>query len=424
MKADVLVGCQWGDEGKAKVVDYLSHKYDIVLRYQGGGNAGHTVYRNGEKFVFHHIPSGLLYDTVKVVLGSGMVIELSSLLSEIELLEKKGIDVKNKLSISKRAFVVLDYHIHLDKVRESHDPRKIGTTLKGIGPAYADKIQRIGIRVGYLKDKSILRREITRGLAEKQTLFKEHYKKDFTTKVEELVEKASEQGALLAPYLEDTVYSLHHALRANQRILLEGAQGAALDIDFGTYPYVTSSSSTSGGACVGSGIPPRSIGDIIGIFKAYVTRVGEGSLPTELAKEEVEELRQKGKEFGATTGRPRNCGWLDLVQAKQALIVNGLSKIVLTKLDVLSGFKTLKVAVAYNLDGEITKQFPILNDDLEKVKPVYKEFEGFSENIKGLTKYDGLPKQAKEYIEFLETELGMPIAYISTGPNRNEMIAR
>ncbi|XP_060085293.1 adenylosuccinate synthetase-like [Ylistrum balloti] len=422
MKCDILVGGQWGDEGKAKIIDFLSNKYHIVCRFQGGSNAGHTVFKNGVKYVFHLLPSSVLHPQTTAVLSHGMVIYLPQLVKEIQTLEKEGISFEGRLFISDKAFLVMDYHLEIDKVKEQKE-NKVGTTCKGIGPAYTDKYDRKGIRVGDLFDEGEVLNKIKSCLDEQKNLLKNYYQHDYLVTAEEILEKTLKDFKIIQPYVIDTTYYLNHAI-SQKNILLEGAQGAGLDIDFGTYPFVTSSSPTSGGAATGTGIAVNHFQKIYGVFKAYVTRVGKGSLPTILSNEENIQLRDKGKEFGATTGRQRSCGWFDGVQAKYSLMINGVTDLVITKLDVFTGYKKIKFCTHYIVDGFKTDMFPPSNQKLKKAEPVYIEFEGWEDQVYQVQTFDELHPNAQKFINYFEEYLGLRISIISTGPEKQDTIVR
>lgn len=422
MKADILVGGQWGDEGKAKIIDFLSSEYDIICRYQGGSNAGHTVVYQNQKYIFHLLPSGLLNPNITAVLGHGMVIYLPQLINEINELERKGIEVLNRIKISDRAFLVTDYHLEMDRVKEKND-LKIGTTIRGIGPAYTDKYAREGIRVIDLFYPAELLKKITKSLEAKTCFMKHYYQHDYMAKAQEIVDKLLTDFNKIKSCVDNTAYYLNEASKAKKHILLEGAQGAGLDIDFGSYPYVTSSSPTSGGGATGSGIAVNNFEHIIGIFKTYITRVGEGAMPTMLSGDAEELLREKGGEFGATTGRSRGCGWFDGVQAKYSVMINGVSKLALTKLDVLAGLKTVKFCTHYTIPGKgTTDRFPSAIQDLSQATPVYKEFPGWEDGVYGVKCMKDLHPNALAFIRFFEEYLTTPVKFISTGPERESTI--
>ncbi len=421
---DTVLGGQWGDEGKAKMVDYLSCNYDIIVRYQGGANAGHTIVWNDQKFILHHLPSGVFTPKTKCLLGQGMVINLETLCQEIEAISGgkplTNKEVKEKIFISQNAFLVLDYHIEVDKAIEEKKKNKIGTTIKGIGPAYNDKVARIGIRLQDLFFPRLFKEKVTSAIEKNRNLL--NTKKYDASEIAGLVEKNLFYFKKIKDQVIDTTYYLQE--QKNKKILFEGAQGLGLDLDLGTYPYVTSSSPSSGGASPGTGVPPNKLKEVVGIFKAYITRVGAGPLPTKLAAKELKTLRELGDEFGATTGRPRDCGWFDLVQARYSIMVNGITKLAITKLDILDKLEKFKVAVAYEYKGEKTKRFPIHPEILKRVKPIYREFKVWKKPTYKVSTFAGLPPEAKRFIAFLEKELDCPVAYISTGPGRNDTIVR
>lgn len=428
MSCDIVLGGQWGDEGKAKMIDYFSSNYDIICRFQGGANAGHTVVANGKKYVFHLIPSGILYPNTVCVLGNGVVIDLEELHKEIEILAENGISVTGRLKISSLAFVVLPVHRALDKAKEAKNGGKIGTTHRGIGPAYIDKYDRIGIRISDLSNEKILLDKVKDSLDSKLFLLKNYYNCDYNETAETIVEWALKYYNLLKQFVDHTPYFLNESHAEGKNILLEGAQGTGLDINFGSYPYVTSSSPTSGGASTGSGIGVTKFNDVIGVFKAYITRVGGGALPTSLEGGleggEQELMRKLGHEFGATTGRPRTCGWFDGVQAKYACLVNGLTKISLTKIDVLDTWKTIRFCTGYNINGKITERFPETIEEFNAAIPVYKDFEGWKSSTFNIVDYSALPDGAKKYLDYLENYIGTPITHVSTGPDRNATMLR
>jgi len=427
MPAIVLLGAQWGDEGKGKATDLLGHRVQYVVRYQGGNNAGHTVViptKNGpEKFALHLLPSGILTPEVVPVIGNGVVIDPAVLLNEIKGLNERGIDT-SKLKISADAHIITSYHVMLDKTIERFlGKSKIGTTGRGIGPAYGDKVSRVGIRVQDLYDESILRKKVEGSLASKnQTLVKVYNRR--AVDVNQIVEELLSYADKLKPYLANTSLLLHEALQRGENVLLEGGQGTLLDVDHGTYPFVTSSNPTAGGAATGSGIGPTKITRVIGIVKAYTTRVGEGPFPTELLDENGERLRQIGGEVGTTTGRPRRCGWYDAVVARYATRVNGLTDFFLTKLDVLSGFKEIPVCVAYEIDGKRYEEMPMTQTQFHHAKPIYEMMPGWDEDISGARKFEDLPQNAQKYVEFLEKISGAPMSAIGVGQHRDATISR
>ncbi|MGB1370037.1 MAG: adenylosuccinate synthase [Flavobacteriaceae bacterium] len=423
MAVDLLLGLQWGDEGKGKIVDVLTKNYDIIARFQGGPNAGHTLVFNGMKHVLHTIPSGIFHDNVKNLVGNGVVIDPVIFKKELDKLSEQDVDFRKTLIISRKAHLILPTHRLLDAASEtSKGKAKIGSTLKGIGPTYMDKTGRNGIRVGDLelsdwKDKY-------RNLANKHQAMIDFYNIELEYDLKELENEFFEAVETLKSleFIDSEEY-LHQAQRDKKSILAEGAQGSLLDIDFGTYPFVTSSNTTAAGACTGLGVAPNSINDVFGIFKAYTTRVGSGPFPTELFDENGETMSRVGHEFGATTGRPRRCGWLDLVALRYACQVNGVTQLMMMKADVLSGFKTLKVCTAYNYKGQEIKHLPY-NIESENVTPIYTDFNGWDEDLTSMDSVDTLPQTLIEYIEFLENELQIPIKIVSVGPDRKQTIFR
>jgi adenylosuccinate synthase len=421
MPAIVLLGAQWGDEGKGKATDLLGDRVDYVVRYQGGNNAGHTVVIGDQKYALHLLPSGILSPNVIPVIGNGVVIDPAVLLTEIKGLNERGIDT-SKLKISTNAHLITPYHRTIDKVSERFlGKSKIGTTGRGIGPAYADKINRIGIRVQDLFDPSILKQKIEAALHDKnQILIKVFNRKGIT--VDEVLDEYLGYAQILKPYVVDTALLLDQALKAGKNVLLEGSQGTLLDVDHGTYPFVTSSNPTAGGASTGSGIGPTKITRVIGILKAYTTRVGSGPFPTELFDADGEALRKIGGEVGVTTGRNRRCGWFDAPIARYAVRVNGLTDFFLTKLDVLTGWEKIPVCVAYEVDGVRVEELPASQTDFHHAKPIYEYLPGWKENISKAKSVDDLPNNAKEYVKFLEKVSGAPISAIGVGPGRDETI--
>jgi adenylosuccinate synthase len=418
MSVTVLVGSQWGDEGKGKIVDILSEKYKIVARYQGGANAGHTVIIGDKKYILHLIPSGILRDDVICVIGNGVVIDPTALLEEIEILEKNGIKVEGRLFISHNAHLIMPYHKLLDQISEGGET-KIGTTGRGIGPCYIDKFARKGIRIVDLLDRTELEKKIRINLKEKNELLKKVYEHEGLD-VDKIVKEYLEFDQTIDKFIKDVPTFLNNAIAKGESVLLEGAQGTMLDIDHGTYPYVTSSSPTSGGASTGSGIPPTKIDSVIGIVKAYTTRVGNGPFPTELLDKDGEKLREVGAEFGATTGRPRRCGWYDAFLVAYSQMVNGITSVAITKLDVLSDFEKIKVCVAYELNGKRIKYFPTSVEQLSSVKPVYEEIDGWNEDITNCTSYEQLPTKTIDYLNFIANHSEIKIDIISVGPKRRQ----
>jgi adenylosuccinate synthase len=421
MPAIVLLGAQWGDEGKGKATDLLGDRVDYVVRYQGGNNAGHTVVIGDQKYALHLLPSGILSPNVIPVIGNGVVIDPAVLLTEIKGLNERGIDT-SKLKISTNAHLITPYHRTIDKVSERFlGKSKIGTTGRGIGPAYADKINRIGIRVQDLFDPSILKQKIEAALHDKnQILIKVFNRKGIT--VDEVLDEYLGYAQILNPYVVDTALLLDQALKSGKNVLLEGSQGTLLDVDHGTYPFVTSSNPTAGGASTGSGIGPTKITRVIGILKAYTTRVGSGPFPTELFDEDGEALRKIGGEVGVTTGRNRRCGWFDAPIARYAVRVNGLTDFFLTKLDVLTGWEKIPVCVAYEVDGVRVEELPASQTDFHHAKPIYEYLPGWKENISKAKSIADLPNNAREYVKFLEKVSGAPISAIGVGPGRDETI--
>jgi len=420
MSVSVLVGSQWGDEGKGKIVDILGERFDIVARYQGGANAGHTIVIEDQQFILHLIPSGILRDGIKCVIGNGVVIDPQALLDEIDFLQKHGFNFNDRLFISHNAHIIMPYHKVIDSINESGD-NKVGSTGRGIGPCYIDKFDRKGIRVVDLLDKVELERKIRRNVAEKNEILKKIYNKE-ELDVEVILKDYLAFGNLIAQYITDVPTFLNNAINDGKSILMEGAQGALLDIDHGTYPFVTSSSPTSGGACSGVGVPPTKISSVFGIVKAYTTRVGLGPFPTELLGEEGDELRKWGAEFGATTGRPRRCGWYDAFLLKYSRMINGIERVAITKLDVLSNLDEIKVCISYELDGKTLEAFPTTVNQLERIKPIYKILPGWKTDISHIRKYEDLPIETKNYLSFISEHSGFEISIISVGPKRSQTI--
>jgi adenylosuccinate synthase len=415
-----VLGAQWGDEGKGKIVDLLTPHFGVVARYQGGHNAGHTVYVNGRKFVLHLIPSGILHDGVLCVIGNGVVVDPQALFSEIDELAALGIEVGDRLLISEKAHLILPYHRELDVLSEARrGERKIGTTSRGIGPAYEDKIGRRGIRVCDLVDTQALADEVRENVHARNQIIKDT-KMDWRVVYEQLLE----QGERMRRWTGDVSLALAEAMRAGKRILVEGAQGTMLDIDHGTYPYVTSSNASIGGACTGLGIPPKAVHGVLGVAKAYTTRVGEGPLPTELRGEMGERLRESGQEYGASTGRPRRCGWYDAVAVRYAVRVNGIDALALTKLDVLDGLERIDICTGYAVRDRTLTEFPADLNTVGPCTPIYESWPGWTTPTKGITRFEQLPAEARRYIARLEEVSGVPMAIISTGSDRGETIVR
>lgn len=422
MPVSVVIGAQWGDEGKGKVVDLLAPEMDVVARYQGGANAGHTIKWGDETFVLHLIPSGIFHDGVTCVIGNGVVIDPAALMEEIEQIEALGYSVEGRLKISHNAHLIMPYHKALDQARERwRDAEAIGTTGRGIGPAYVDKFARSGIRVVDLLDRDGLRKKLKAAIEEKNEILAQVYGSD-RLDVDAIVDEYVEFDHRIDPYVTDTSAFLADALADGKRVLAEGAQGSLLDVDHGTYPYVTSSHPTSGGACTGLGVPPTAVDRIIGIVKAYSTRVGNGPFPTELEDETGERLRAEGHEFGATTGRPRRCGWLDLIALGYTSRLNGFTELAVTKLDVLAGLDELKVCTAYEIDGKRTERFPTDLRTLERATPVYETLPGFDGDLAGVRDVEDLPDAARYYLQFVTDRLGVRISVIGTGPKREETL--
>jgi adenylosuccinate synthase len=421
MPALVLLGAQWGDEGKGKATDLLGDRVDYVVRYQGGNNAGHTVVIGDQKYALHLLPSGILSSNCVPVIGNGVVIDPAVLLEEIKGLNERGIDT-SKLTISLNAHLITPYHRTIDKVTERFlGKAKIGTTGRGIGPAYADKINRIGIRVQDLFDPSILRQKLEAALRDKNQVLVKVFNRN-NINVDDVLAEYLNYAEILRPYVADTALLLNKALEEGKTVLLEGSQGTLLDVDHGTYPYVTSSNPTSGGACTGSGIGPTKIDRVIGILKAYTTRVGSGPFPTELFDEDGEALRRIGGEVGVTTGRNRRCGWFDAPIARYATRVNGLTDFFLTKLDVLTGWEKIPVCVAYEVDGKRVEEVPASQSDFHHAKPIYEYLDGWKEDISNCKKFEDLPINAQMYVQYLEKISGAPMSAIGVGPGRDQTI--
>ena len=422
MPATVVVGTQWGDEGKGKVTDLLAKEMQCVVRYQGGHNAGHTLVVDGESFALQLIPSGVLYPDLTPIIGNGVVVDPLVLLKEMDMLTDRGVDVSN-LKVSANAHLILPYHQMLDVVFERHlGKNKLGTTKRGIGPAYADKASRVGLRMQDLFDESIFRAKLEVVLHEKNPLLAKVYNK-LGYEVEELVETyIGECAPRLEPYMADTVDLVHSALEANGNVLFEGAQATFLDLDHGTYPFVTSSNPTAGGACTGAGVGPRHINRVIGVAKAYLTRVGAGPFPSELFDSVGDHLVDVGHEYGTNTGRRRRTGWIDAVMLRHAVRLNSLSEIALTKLDVLDELETVKICEAYEVNGERVEKLPYHQSDFHEAKPIYSEMPGWQTDLTGCTTRDDLPPRALDYLEALERSIGVPITLIGVGPGRKQIV--
>lgn len=421
MANTVLIGSQWGDEGKGKIIDVLTANADWVVRYQGGNNAGHTVVIGDEKYVLHLTPSGILHEKTKCVIGNGLVVDIVGLMEELQELETRGIKLDNRLFISDRAHLVLQYHKEQDGAKEGNleEGKKIGTTKRGIGPAYSDKADRCGLRMGDILENDFLDQVRTRA-EEKNTILRDMGAEPLD--IDQLIGTVEQAAEYLKPYICDTIPLLHQAVKNNEEILFEGAQGIMLDIDFGTYPFVTSSNTGAGGAPSGAGVPPHAIDRVVGIIKAYTTRVGEGPFPTELTDETGEQIRKVGHEFGATTGRPRRCGWFDAVVAHYAMMVGGINAWALMKLDVLDDLDTIKVCVAYDCDGERLDTVPASIRKLARCKPIYEEFKGWKSPTTEVERWEDLPEQAKKYVQYLEELTGVKVGILSVGPKRSSTL--
>jgi adenylosuccinate synthase len=426
MAVSIVVGTHWGDEGKGKIVDYLGENAQVVARAQGGNNAGHTVIVEGEKYVFHLLPSGVLHPGKVGILGDGMVVDPSSLLGEIDFLRQKGKDVSERLFLSSKAHLVLPYHRILDGIYENiRGGRKLGTTGKGIGPAYEDKVSRWGIRVGDLEDEKLFAQKLRVTLDYKNLLLERAFNQP-PLPYDKILEDYLGYASLLRPYIADTSKMIYQFYREGKNILIEGAQGTMLDLDHGTYPFVTSSYPVAAGSLLGVGLGLGSISnlEVLGVCKAYTTRVGEGPFPTELQEEMGDYLRDKGGEYGATTGRPRRCGWLDGVILRYAARINGITSLALTKLDVLGGIDSLKVCRAYLVEGEEVDDFPVSSHLWDKCEPVYEEMEGWEEDISSVSSYYDLPSSAQRFVEFIEDFMQIPIAIVSVGKERRNTLVR
>jgi len=425
MKTLAVVGLQWGDEGKGKIVDLLSRKYDVIVRCQGGSNAGHTVVVDGEKYALHLVPSGILTPGKINVIANGVVVDPVELVVEIKELRRRGVEVGENLLISDRAHVVFNYHKSLDRAQESmrSGGAKIGTTGRGIGPAYADKYSRSGFRMSDIINEEFIENALEPVLKEKNFLLKEYFGSD-TVPLEATLAEIRAATAVLKPHVTDTATALRAFLREDRKILFEGAQGALLDIDYGTYPYVTSSNTTAAGIATGTGLPPSSVTRVLGVLKAYTTRVGTGPFPTELSDSVGETLRSRGGEYGATTGRPRRCGWFDAVAARQGLLINGCNEIAFTKVDVLDGFEVIRACVAYDLDGRRLEAMPASAAQLERCAPVYEQIPGWEGTTADVREFGDLPEGAREYVAHVERLMDCPITMVSVGRERTAIIMR
>ncbi|MBD8071259.1 adenylosuccinate synthase [Bacillus sp. PS06] len=419
MASVVVVGTQWGDEGKGKITDFLSENAEVIARYQGGNNAGHTIVFNGETYKLHLIPSGIFYSDKICVIGNGMVVDPKALVTELKYLHDRGVSTDN-LRISNRAHVILPYHLKLDEVEEERKgANKIGTTKKGIGPAYMDKAARVGIRMADLLDREAFEEKLTINLAEKNRLFEKMYEVE-GFKIEDILDEYYEYGQQVAKYVTDTSVVLNDALDEGRRVLFEGAQGVMLDIDQGTYPFVTSSNPVAGGVTIGSGVGPSKIKHVVGVSKAYTTRVGDGPFPTELSNEIGDRIREVGREYGTTTGRPRRVGWFDSVVVRHARRVSGITDLSLNSIDVLTGIETLKICVAYKYNGKVMEEFPASLKILAQCEPVYEELPGWTEDITGVRNLSELPANARHYIERVSQLTGIPLSVFSVGPDRKQ----
>jgi adenylosuccinate synthase len=419
MSSVVVVGTQWGDEGKGKITDFLSEHAEVIARYQGGNNAGHTIKFNGETYKLHLIPSGIFYNEKTAVIGNGMVVDPKALMQELKYLHDRNISTDN-LRISNRAHVILPYHIKLDEVEEERKgANKIGTTKKGIGPAYMDKAARNGIRIADLLDRELFEEKLSRNLEEKNRLLERFYETE-GFKLEDILEEYYEYGQQVKKYVVDTSVVLNDAIDDGRRVLFEGAQGVMLDIDQGTYPFVTSSNPVAGGVTIGSGVGPTKINHVVGVSKAYTTRVGDGPFPTELNDEIGDQIREVGREYGTTTGRPRRVGWFDSVVVRHARRVSGLTDLSLNSIDVLTGIETLKICVAYRYKGEVMEEFPANLNILAECEPVYEELPGWKEDITGCKTLSELPENARHYLERVSQLTGIPLSIFSVGPDRSQ----
>ena len=419
MTSVVVVGTQWGDEGKGKITDFLSKQADIIARFSGGDNAGHTIQFEGETYKLHLIPSGIFYSDKRSVMGNGMVINPESLVKELKGLQERGVDTSN-LRISNRAHVILPYHIHQDKVDEaSRGDAKIGTTCKGIGPCYTDKVQRIGIRIADLLDKDVFEEKLRTNLELKNRLFTKFYEVEGLA-FGDIFEKFYAYGQEIAPYVTDTSKILNDVMDEGGKVLFEGAQGVLLDVDHRTYPYVTSSNPVAGGVTTGTGVGPASINRVIGVSKAYTSRVGDGPFPTELFDEVGNQIREVGREYGTTTGRPRRVGWFDTVVVRHSRRVSGITDLALNSIDVLSGLDTVKICVAYDYNGERITEYPANLHIIEQCKPIYEELPGWDEDITGVRRLEDLPENARKYVERVSELTGIRIATFSVGPDRDQ----
>lgn len=424
MSCVIVVGTQWGDEGKGKIVDLLTEHAGIVVRFQGGNNAGHTLVVNGEQFILHLIPSGILHAGKQCLIGNGVVVDLEVLLHEVTTLRERGVALSPaNLMISEKAHLILPYHKHLDACREAAKGKNsIGTTGRGIGPCYEDKVARVGVRLADLLDREVFQEKINENLKEKNFIFEQLFKVA-PIDPQAIFDAFLPLAGFFRPYAANVSLLIDEALREGKNVLFEGAQGTHLDVDHGTYPYVTSSNPVAGSVCAGAGLGPNKIRSVVGIVKAYTTRVGSGPFTAELHDDTGLLLREKGGEYGATTGRPRRCGWLDTVVLQDSARLNGLTELALTKVDVLSGLKTVKICTTYDCDGRHYHQMPALLQDLERCRPVYEELEGWTESLQGVRRFADLPRAAQKYIRRIEELVGVPVGLISVGPGREETLS-
>ncbi len=421
MATAMVIGTQWGDEGKGKIVDYLAQKADVVVRSQGGNNAGHTVVVNDQSFALRLLPSGILFSHKTCIIGSGVVVNPKVLLEEIASMTSRGVKIST-LEISTRAHVILPYHIRIDEEDEKlKGDNKIGTTKNGIGPCYADKVNRVGIRIGDLMDETVFRKKLKQNMELKNRLFKTYYGCEGFS-YDKVLQEYLGYAEQIRPYVKDTDYSVNHYIGQGKKVLFEGAQATMLDLDHGTYPFVTGSNPTSGGACVGSGVGPGKMENIVGVVKAYTTRVGAGPFPAEQVNEAGEYLRQTGHEFGTVTGRPRRCGWLDTAVVGYAAMLNSLDYLAITRLDILDGLQTIKICTGYRYKGKLLKEYPASLEVLEHVEPVYEEMPGWRTPISSCRQYEDLPAAARAYVERISALVGVPLGIVSVGPNREQTI--
>jgi len=423
MSVTLIIGSQWGDEGKGKIVDLLSCTCDYVARYQGGANAGHTIVLNGKQHILHLIPSGIFTENVKCIIGNGVVIDPIALIEEMEMLKSFGIAIENRLFISDRAHLIMPYHKLLDQQSEKSSGKAIGTTGRGIGPAYVDKAKRCGIRMVDTLNKNTFASKLERNYLEVSSILKNSYDCQLP-QLEEIYSSCLYNLEQIKPYISDTSLLLNREIALGKKVLIEGAQGALLDVDHGTYPYVTSSNPTSGGACTGLGIPPTKIDKVMGVVKAYCTRVGNGPFPTEQSDEIGSILQKTGAEFGSTTGRPRRCGWLDLVALRYSVMINGITEIALTKLDVLNQFSEIKLCIGYKIGDKVIDYFPADLTEIQNIEPLYITLDGWQSSLDNIREYEALPMQTKDYIQKIEEETKAKITIISVSPDRNATIIR